>query len=55
MTTAEVTIIGKQEIWLSDDGQVYARFKYSVTMLDFLLAVVGVADVKHTNEAKPSA
>ena len=55
MTTATVTIIGKREIWLSDDGQVYARFKYSVTMLDFLLAVVGVADVKHTNEAKPSA
>ena len=28
--------IGKREIWLSDNGQVYARFKYSKTLADIL-------------------
>ena len=36
MTTATVTIVGKREIWLSDNGQVYARFKYSKTLADIL-------------------
>ena len=45
--TATVTIVGRREIWLSNKGRVYAKFKYSKTMADFLRGVVGVGKVKH--------
>ena len=44
---ATVTIIGKRPIWLSHEGRVYAKFKYSKAMADFLRGVVGAGKVKH--------